>query len=212
VTVRLVVADDHPLILGGLESLFAGISGFQVHAGCSSGQEALREVRRSHPDVLIVDLHMPAMGGIAVARAVKEEGIPTRVVILTETIDEREALDCLQAGVAGIVLKDMAPSLLFHCVEKVAQGDVWVEKRSFSCVLEYLLKREAGTQRLAGKLSVREMQVVRLCAQGATNADIAKSLWLTEGTVKAHLHKAYRKLDVQGRAGLTRFAHDNGLI
>jgi DNA-binding NarL/FixJ family response regulator len=87
-----------------------------------------------------------------------------------------------------------------------------VEKRSFSRAMEHLLRREAGAQRVAGKLSARELEVARLCAQGATNAEIAKKLSLTEGTVKSHLHKAYGKLGVQGRADLTRFAYENGLV
>jgi two-component system nitrate/nitrite response regulator NarL len=212
VTVRLVLADDHPLLLDGLESLFSGNNGYRVQARCSSGQEALEEVRRSQPDILILELHMSGVNGVAVARAVKEEGIPTRIVILTAKLNEREALDCLRAGVAGIVLKDMSSSLLLQCVDKVAAGDVWVEKRSFSRALEHLLRREAGVQHLADRLSAREMQVARLCAQGMCNADIAKSLSLTEGTVKSHLHKAYEKLGVQGRPGLTKFAHENGLL
>ena len=211
-TARLVVADDHPLILDGLERLFAGQEGFEIQARCSNGREALAAVRRWHPDVLLLNLHMPGMDGIAVIRTLSKEALPTRVVILTGTLDEREALECLRLGVAGIVLKDMAPSLVLQCVQKVAAGDVWVEKRSFSRVMEHLLRREAGAQRVAGRLSARELQVVRLCAQGATNAEIASRLSLTEGTVKSHLHRTYGKLGVQGRADLTRFAHENGLV
>lgn len=211
VTVRLVLADDHPLILDGLERLFSGKEGYQIQARCTNGEEALAAVRLSHPEILLLNLHMPGMDGLAVVRALKEEDIPTRVVILTARLDEREALDCLRLGVAGIVLKDMATSLVLQCVEKVVAGDVWVEKRSFSRALEHLLRREAGLQRLAGRLSEREMQVVRLCARGQSNADIAGGLSVTEGTVKAHLHNAYRKLGVEGRAGLTRYAHENGL-
>ena len=211
-TVRLVLADDHPLILDGLERLFGGREGFEIKARCANGQETLAAVARLRPEVLILNLHMPDMDGISVARALKQEGIPTRVVILAGSLDEREALECLRLGVAGIVLKDMAPSLVLRCVQKVAAGDVWVEKRSFSQAMEHLLRREAGAQRMAGKLSVRELQVVRLCAQGVSNAEIAKRLSVTEGTVKSHLHKAYAKLGVQGRADLTRFAHENGLV
>jgi two-component system nitrate/nitrite response regulator NarL len=212
VTVRVVLVDDHPLILDGLERLFEGQEGFSVQGRCSSGEEALDEVRRSHPDILLLNLHMPGMDGIAVVRVLKEEGLPGRVVMLAATLDEREALECLRLGVAGIVLKDMSSSLVFQCVQKVAAGDVWVEKRSFSLAMEHLLRREAGEQRMAGRLSARELQVVRLCAQGVSNAEIAKQLSLTEGTVKSHLHNAYAKLGVQGRADLTRFAHENGLV
>jgi DNA-binding NarL/FixJ family response regulator len=212
VTVRLVLADDHPLILDGLERLFADKQDFEIQARCLNGQDALTAVRRSRPDVLLLDLHMPELDGIAVTRALKREGLATRVVILAGTLDEREALECLRLGVAGIVLKDMAPSLVLQCVQKVAAGDVWVEKRSFSRAMEHLLRREAGAQLVAGSLSAREVQVVRLCANGETNAEIARRLSLTEGTVKSHLHKAYAKLGVQGRSDLTRFAHENGLV
>ena len=166
VSVRLVLADDHPLILDGLECLFGADGRYQVEARCANGEEALAAVRRLQPQILVLDLHMPGIDGIAVARELKEEDSPTRVVILTASLDEREALDCLRLGVAGIVLKDMAPSLVLQCVDKVAAGDVWVEKRSFSRAMEHLLRREAGVQRVAGRLSDREMQVVRLCAQG----------------------------------------------
>jgi DNA-binding NarL/FixJ family response regulator len=212
VSIGIVLADDHPLILDALEGLFVDKQGFEVKARCSSGEEALAAVRRFRPEVIILNLHMPGMDGIAVTRIMREEGLPSRVVILTGMLDEREALECLRLGVAGIVLKDMPPSLVFQCVQKVAAGDVWVEKRSFSRAMEHLLRREAGAQRVAGKLSTRELQVVRLCAQGATNAEIAQRLSLTEGTVKSHLHKAYGKLGVRGRADLTRFMHENGLV
>lgn len=210
--VRLVMVDDHPLILAGLQQLFADREGFEIQASCSTGEEALSAVRQFKPDVLLLNLHMRGMNGIEVARVMRDEGLPSRVVILAGALDEREALDCLRLGVGGIILKDMASDLLLQCVKKVAAGDVWVEKRSFSRAMEYLLRREAGTQKLAGRLSARELQVVRLCAQGATNAEIAEKLSLTEGTVKSHLHKAYAKLGVRGRADLTRFSHENGLV
>ncbi len=211
-TVRLVMVDDHALVLDGLERLFDSQESFEIQARCSNGQECLAAVRRWRPDVLILNLHMPDMDGVAVARTLKDEGLSTRVVILTGALSEREALECLRLGVAGIVLKDMAPSMVLQCVQKVADGDVWVERRSFSQAMEHLLRREAGVQRVAGRLSNRELQVVRLCAQGVSNAEIAKKLSLTEGTVKSHLHKAYGKLGVQGRSDLTRFVHENGLV
>ncbi len=209
---RLVLVDDHPLILDGLERLFGAEDGFEILARCGDGEEALAAVRRRPPDVLVLDLHMPGLSGMEVVRALKEEEVPTRVVVLTAELDEREALECLRLGVAGVVLKEMPSELVLQCVQKVASGDVWVEKRSFSRAMEHLLRREAGAQRVAGRLSPRELEVTRLCAQGATNAEIAQTLSLTEGTVKSHLHNAYRKLGVRGRADLTRFAHENGLV
>lgn len=210
-TIRLVVADNHPLILDGLEKLFGG-GGFQILARCLNGQEALAAVERHLPDVLVLDLHIPKMDGLAVVQALKREGAGTRVVVLTAEVTEKEALECLRLGVAGIVLKDMPANLVLQCVQKVAVGETWVEKRSFSRVMEHLLRREAGAQQISGRLSPRELQVVRLCAQGASNAEMATKLSLTEGTVKSHLHRAYSKLHLRGRADLVRFAHENGLI
>jgi DNA-binding NarL/FixJ family response regulator len=211
-TVSLVVADNHPLFLDGLERLFAGRDGFDLQARCLNGEDALAAVRRLQPDTLLLDLDLPKMDGLAVIRAIKSEGLRTRVVVLTADLSEKQALECLRLGVGGIVLKDMPANLVLQCVQKVAAGDSWVEKRSFSRVMEHLLRREAGVQQIAGKLSAREIQVVRLCAQGGSNAEIAKTLALTEGTVKSHLHRAYTKLNLRGRADLTRFAHENGLV
>jgi DNA-binding NarL/FixJ family response regulator len=212
VTVRLVLADDHPLILDGLERLFADKESFEIEARCLDGEDALAAVRRTQPDILLLDLHMPDLDGISVVQALKREGLGTRVVILTSELSEKEALECLRLGVGGIVLKDMPSSQVLQCVRKVAAGDVWVEKRSFSQVMEHLLRREAGAQRIASRLSPRETQVLRLCAQGMSNAEIAKALALTEGTVKSHLHRSYSKLNLRGRSDLTRFAHENGLV
>jgi DNA-binding NarL/FixJ family response regulator len=211
-TIRLVLADDHPLTLDGLERLFADQEGFEILARCVNGEDAFAAVRRTQPDVLLLNLHMPKMDGLSVTQALKREGLPTQVVMLTAALSEKEALECLRLGVAGIVLKDMPSSQVLQCVRKVAAGDVWVEKRSFSLVMEHLLRREAGAQQIANKLSAREIQVVKLCAQGASNAEIARALALTEGTVKSHLHRAYSKLNLRGRSDLTRFAHENGLV
>jgi DNA-binding NarL/FixJ family response regulator len=211
-SITLVIADDHPLVLEGLEHLLTGADGLEIRASCATGEEALSAVRRHHPDILILDLHMPGIDGVAVARTLKNEGHQTRIIILTDALDEREALELLRLNVAGVILKDMPSSLMLQCIQKVARGEVWVERRSFSRALEHLLRREAGAQLVAGKLSERELQIVRLCALGITNAEIAQRLSVTEGTVKSHLHKAYAKLGVRGRAGLTRFVHEHGLV
>jgi len=208
----LVLADDHPLILDGLQHLFAQEADLQVLARCSNGKDALAAARRFTPDVLLLDLHMPDMSGIEVVRELQKESIGTLVVILTSRIDERELLECTRLRVPGVVLKSMAPHLVLQCVRKVVAGEVWVERDSFSRTLELLLRREAGMQGLHTKLSDREMQVMTLCAQGLSNHEIAGRLFLVEGTVKTHLHSIYRKLGINSRAKLAESAQRNGLI
>lgn len=211
-TVSLVIADDHPLILDGLEHLCSQNGDLHVVARCSNGKEALTATRRLNPDVLVIDLHMPGMGGIEVVRRLQEEESRTRSVIITSGADEREALECMRLRVPGVLLKSMPSHLVTQCIHKVAEGGVWMEKDSFNRALELLLRREEGMQSLTVKLSDRETQVMTLCAQGLSNGEIAQQLYLSEGTVKTHLHNVYRKLGLAGRAELVQYAHKNGLL
>ena len=210
--IGLVLADDHPIVLDGLEQLFRLEQDFKVLARCRDGEETLQAVRKYRPDVLILDIRMPGKSGLAVLREMKRERLATRVVLLTAAIDEHEALEAIRLRVSGVVLKEMAPQLLVKCVRKVHAGGQWFEKRSFARVLETLLQREAGARQIAGVLTPREMEIVRLVASGLHNKEIAGKLLISEGTVKIHLHHIYEKLHVDGRLELTLYAQDKGLL
>jgi DNA-binding NarL/FixJ family response regulator len=210
--IRLVLADDHPLILDGLEQLFRVTPDFEVVERCVSGDEAIRAVERHRPDVLVLDIRMPGMGGLEVVREVRALRLSTQVVILTAALDESELLGAMRLGVGGVVLKEMAPRLLVQCIRKVHAGERWVENRSMREALERMLHREAGAQAAAGLLTPREIELVRMVAQGLRNREIADQLNITEGTVKAHLHNVYKKLKVENRVEVRRYAEDKGLI
>ena len=210
--IGLVLADDHPIVLDGLEQLFRLEQDFKVLARCRDGDETLQAVRKYRPDVLILDIRMPGRSGLAVLREMKREKLPTRVVLLTAAIDENEALEAIRLRVSGVVLKEMAPQLLVKCVRKVHAGGQWFEKRSFARALETLLQREAGARQIAGVLTPREMEIVRLVASGLHNKEGAEKLLISEGTVKIHLHHIYEKLHVDGRLELTLYARDKGLL
>jgi DNA-binding NarL/FixJ family response regulator len=211
-SIRLVIADDHPLILNGLESLFLLEPDVEVLARCRDGEETLQAVRRHQPDLLILDLRMPKKDGLAVLQELRQERLPTRVVVLTAELEEHEALRLLRLGVNGIVLKEMAPHLLVQCIRKVHAGEPWVERRSVSCVLDKLLQREAGARALAGVLTPRELEVMGLVVSGLRNETIAKELHISEGTVKVHVHNIYDKLQLDGRLALLRYAQDKRLV
>jgi DNA-binding NarL/FixJ family response regulator len=210
--ITLVLANDHPIFLDGLEDIFRREPDFQVLARCLEGQAALRAVRQLKPDVLILDLRMPKMDGLGVLREMQEEKLPTRVVVLTAALDEDEVLEAIRLGVQGVVLKEMAARLVVQCVRKVHAGEQWLEKRSVSLALERLLKREAATREIAGLLTSREIEIVRMVADGLRNREIADRLYINEGTVKAHLHNIYEKLKVNSRLQLTRYARDKGVF
>ncbi len=210
--IGLVLADDHPIVLDGLEQLFRLEQDFKVLARCRDGDETLQAVRKYRPDVLLLDIRMPGKSGLAVLREMKREKLPTRVVLLTGAIDENEALEAMRLRVSGVVLKEMAPQLLVKCVRKVHAGGQWFEKRSFARALETLLQREAGARQIAVLLTPRETEIVRLVAIGLHNKEIAGKLLISEGTVKIHLHHIYEKLHVDGRLELTLYAQDKGLL
>lgn len=210
--IRLVLVDDHPIILAGLEMLFGMEKDFQVLARCVNGEEALQAVRQHRPDILILDIQMPGKDGLAVLREMREDNLPTRVVLLTVAMDEDETLEAIRLGVRGVVLKEMAPQMLVQCVRKVHAGDQWLERRSFGRALEKLLRREAGGREVAGVLTPREIEIVRMVAAGLRNREIADHLFISEGTVKMHLHHIYEKLRLNGRVELTAYAQEKGII
>lgn len=210
-SIRLVLADDHPLILDALEGLFRLEEDIEVVARCTDGVQAFEAVERLEPDVLILDLRMPISDGLQVLRALHELDSRTWVVLLTGSVDDRELVECLRLGVRGVVLKEMAPRMLVQCVRKVFAGDVWVENRSITQAVDLMLLREAGARESAERLTPREIEVVQMVAAGLRNKEIARRLTVTEGTVKVHLHHIYSKLGVDGRLELLKYAQERGL-
>jgi len=210
--ITLVLADDHPLILDGMENLFRLERDFKVVARCLDGEEAITAVRKHKPDVLVLDIRMPGTDGLSVLRQMKKEKLSTRVVLLTGVLDEEELAEAVRLGVRGLVLKEMAPKLLVQCIRQVHAGELWLEKRSVSLALEKLLQREAGQREVAQLLTPREIEIVKQVVAGLRNIEIGKRLFISEGTVKMHLHNIYQKLGVDSRINLTRYAQGKGLV
>jgi DNA-binding NarL/FixJ family response regulator len=211
-SIRLVLADDHPPILQGLTLLLRQEPDLEVLAGCRDSEETLQAVRQFQPDVLILDILMPGKDGLAVLRELRQLEIPTRVILLTAAIDEDNLLEAMRLGVGGVVLKEMAVPLLIQCVRKVYAGDQWLERHSIGRAMEKMLRREAGTREVAKLLTSRELEIVRLAASGLRNKEIASKLAISEGTVKIHLHRSYEKLHVDSRIALLHYAQTKGLV
>ncbi len=210
--IRLILADDHPIVLDGLVQLFRVESDFEVVARCRDGEEALREVRAQRPDVLVLDVRMPRMDGLAVLRTVRQEGLATRVVLLTAAVEEEQLVEALRLGVGGVVLKEMAPHLLLEAVREVHGGGSWLDKGSVSRIVTKLLHQDEGRKEAAQLLTPRELEIVRMVARGLRNRAIAEQLLISEGTVKIHLHNIYQKLAVDGRLELAVYAQAKGLV
>jgi DNA-binding NarL/FixJ family response regulator len=210
--IRLVLADDHLLILHGLELLLRQEPDFQVIACCRDGEETLHAVRQLGPDILLLDIRLPEMDGLAVLRELHQAELPTRVVLLTAAVDEDNLLEAMRLGVRGLVLKELAVPLLIQCLREVHAGEQWLERGSVSRATGKMLQREAGAREIAKILTPRETEIVRLVASGLRNKAIADKLALSEGTVKSHLHRSYEKLHVDSRIALLRYARAKGLV
>lgn len=210
--IRLVLADDHPIVLDGLETLFRLEPDFEIAARCVNGDETVVAVRRHRPDVLVLDIHMPRKDGIAVLHELQPDKLPTKVVLLAAVLEEEEVLEALRLGVRGMVLKELAPQMVVQCVRKVHAGEQWLEKHAVSRVVDSLLRREAGEREAANLLTPREIEMVGMVARGLRNKEMSQRLAISEGTVKIHLHHIYRKLKVENRVELILYAQSKRLV
>jgi DNA-binding NarL/FixJ family response regulator len=210
--IRLVLVDDHPIVLDGLESLFRLESDIRVVARCVNAEEALTAVSRHRPDVLLLDLRLPRKDGLAVLRELQQKKLSVKVVLLAAVLEEEEVLEAFRLGVRGMVLKEQAPQMVVRCVRRVHAGDQWIEKQACTRAVHALLDREAGESAAASILTPREIQMVRMVAGGLRNKEMSQRLAISEGTVKIHLHHIYQKLKVENRVQLTLCAQSRKLV
>ena len=209
--IRVIVADDHPIVLEGLAQLFNIEKDFKVVEQCSSGAEALDAVQRLKPDVLVLDVRMPKVDGLAVLRELAARKSPTRVVLLTAEINDNEVLEAVRLGVSSIVLKETASQMLLQAARAASRGEQMLDDRSVRRALDHLLRREAGVAAARRVLTPRELEIVRMVATGLRNKQIGEALSISEGTVKIHLHSIYAKLGVSGRVELMIYAREHAL-
>jgi DNA-binding NarL/FixJ family response regulator len=209
-SIRVVLADDHPVVIEGLEQLFRLEPDITVVGRASNGVEALDLVRKSRPDILVLDLRMPKLDGVAVVRELQQDELPTRIVVLTG-IDGEQIQEAIELGVSGVVLKDMAAELLVRAVRQVHAGGTWIERNAATKTVNRLLQRDVATREITAKLTPREIEVARMIAKGLPNKAVADRLRISEGTAKLHLHHVYAKLGLDGRMALARYLQSRGL-
>lgn len=201
--IRILLADDHPMISSALEVLLRGTN-FELVARARSGADALSQISRLQPDLILLDVHMPEGSGVDVLREIRRGGKPAApVIILTAGVDDYTLSDIQKAGPQGIVLKTADPSLLLECLEVVAKGGCWVDPE-IADQLDHLV----GSAQRRPSLSPRERQLIKQVRAGLKNRDIASELGITEGTVKFYLHALYERLAVRNRTELAMRADE----
>ena len=210
--IRLAIADDHAIVLHGLRRLFDGEPEFEVVECCADGTEALAVVRAGLVDVLVLDIRMRGMSGIDVLRAMSTERLKCPVVLLTAALSDANAVEGLRLGARGIVLKESSPDSLLECIRRVSRGEQWIDTETMSRAINAIARREAAGGDPAKSLTARELEIVRMIAQGLRNKAIAERMSISEGTVKIHLHNIYEKLGLDGRLELMLHAQKQGLV
>ena len=213
--IRVVIADDHPILREGLMRLLEDDGGFEVVGQAADGAEAVRLAREQHPDVLLLDLAMPRASGLDALRELSASGAGPKVLVLTVAIDDAQIVEALELGARGVVLKEAATELLFKAIRSVVAGQYWVGRDLVTDIVRLLRERRATAQRRrptpAERLTAREREIVAAVAAGASNREVAQRLALAEDTVKHHISNIFDKLGVSNRAELASYAASHGL-
>jgi DNA-binding NarL/FixJ family response regulator len=212
--IRVLLVDDDPLVLSGLKMMLAGASTIEVVGEAHDGRGVLPAVGLHHPDVVLMDIRMPRLDGIAATRLLRAQPSPPQVIVLTTFDADELVLRALQAGAAGFLLKDTAPADIVAAIQAVHAGDgslsPAIARRLIALVAgdpDTAARHEQARRRLAS-LTPREQQVAAAIAQGHSNADIAARLYMSLATVKAHVSRVLAKLGAENRVQIALMVQD----
>jgi len=214
--IKILLVDDQPLFREGLRTLLSVQADLEVVGEAGNGEEAIRLARSLLPSVVLMDLQMPVLDGVAATRRLRVEQPECRVIVLTTFDDDEMVFDGLRAGAVGYLLKDAPSEKLAEAIRVAARGETFLQPSVAAKVVAEFARLSRITARtqdsLIESLSERELEILRLIAQGASNREIAGALFLAEGTIKNHVTNILGKLEVRDRTQAALKAKDNGLI
>jgi DNA-binding NarL/FixJ family response regulator len=215
-SIRIVIADDHPIFRDGLRRLLEAEPGLKVIGEASDGNDAVKLARQLKPDILLLDLAMPRQPGLEALRDLSTGGANgVKVILLTAAAEKHQIVEALQLGARGVVLKDSATQLLLKSIHTVMTGEYWVGRESVSNLVQYLrTQMQASNEETRQKkfgLTPRELEIVSAVVAGYSNKEIAEYFKISEDTVKHHLSNIFDKLGVSTRLELALFAVNQGL-
>jgi two-component system response regulator DevR len=207
-TIHVLLADDHDLVRQGLKAALRGHSEFSVVAEARDGQEAVREAKRTNPDLVVMDVRMPKLNGIEACREIRSAVPGANVLMLTSYSDEEAVMQAIVAGASGFLLKDVQTNDLIAAMRIVGRGGKTLDPASSAAVIEQIRRGNIVTEedRLAAQLTERELKILDLIAEGLTNREIGEQLYLSEKTVKHHVSDILSKLGMTRRVEAAGFA------
>jgi two-component system, NarL family, nitrate/nitrite response regulator NarL len=218
--IRVLIADSHPVVREGLGVILATEPGIALVGQAQDGVEALDMIASADPDVMLMELNLPRLNGLGVLRSLAMRSARVRVVLFTGSDSKEEFVEAMKLGCAGILLKNSAAPLIAKSIQKVSEGEIWLDAnttaaviRQFSAPPDFVSPPPGSgkSPRDRAQLSQREREIIVLIAQGYKNKEIAEKMFITEQTVKNHLHNIFDKLGVSDRLELALFAIHNSL-
>jgi DNA-binding NarL/FixJ family response regulator len=205
--IRLLIADDHPVVRDGLRGIFESSGDFDVVAEAGNGREAVDRAAATSPDVVLMDLRMPVLDGLSAIREMRGRGIASRVLVLTTYDTDNDVLPAIEAGATGYLLKDAPPEELLRGARAAAAGQSVLAPSVATRLIGQVRAREESEP-----LSERELDVLGLIARGSSNRETAAKLFISEATVKTHLLHLYAKLGVSDRAAAVAIGYERGML
>lgn len=214
-SVRILIADDHPIFRDGLRRLLESEKGFKVIAEACDGIEAVEFVRKLKPEILLLDLAMPRRAGLEALRELSTDSAPVRVILLTAAAEREQIVEALQLGARGVVLKDCGTEVLMKSIRAVLGGEYWVGREPVSNLMQYLRGLMESSTKISRQkrfgLTPRELDIVSAVVAGYANKEIAEHFKISEDTVKHHLSNIFDKTGVSTRLELALFAVNQAL-
>jgi DNA-binding NarL/FixJ family response regulator len=206
VNLRLVIVDDHLIVLDGLRRMIETEPGWTVVATCRSAAHAIEVVAAEPVDLVVLDLRMPEMNGLELIRHLRKDRPALPLVVLTADISDDDLAEAMRHGVNGVVLKEQAPAVLLDCIRAVISGETYFVDQNLDAAFDRIHKRGVERDEVLQALTPREIEVSRLAAAGFRSRDIGAQLGISPGTVKLHLHSIYSKLDITSRVELANLS------
>lgn len=210
VTIGIVLADPCPVTLDGLMNIFQNDPEYEVKTCVHDGEAAMNAVTKLKPDILLLELSLPKKDGLSLIRDMQNQQMATQPVVFTDAA-LAQVMQAIDLGVQGLVSKDKGREFLTRCIKSVYDGGKWLDEDLAMKAVSHLIERQKNNDAIAKILSVREIAVAKLVAEGLPNKSIARRLFISEGTVKLHLHHIYQKLNCSGRMTLVLKMQKNGM-
>jgi two-component system, NarL family, nitrate/nitrite response regulator NarL len=221
VPIRVLIADAQPIVLEGLKAIFGHHSSIQIVGEACDGMEAIDKAVHLDPDIVLMDLKLPRVDGLTVLRSIQTRAPRSKVILFAQADNKDEFVEAMKLGCSGILLKEAPVSLVEKSLTKVHAGEIWLDSTTTAAVIRQFVATPGGEYspghtngkpgRERAQLSQREREIIVLIAQGYKNKEIAEKMFITEQTVKNHLHNVFDKLGVSDRLELALYAIHNSL-